>query len=131
VAEQPLIAVCESQALVDGGAGVRFEVSVGGYPATGFVVRFRGRAVGYLNRCSHVAMELDWLPGAFFDADGDYLMCATHGALYDPVQGACVAGPCTGRGGLRKLHVEERDGHVWWSPDDTVPAPPGPAFTVA
>lgn len=111
-----MIAVCASEELVDSGQGVRFDLVIDGEKATGFVVRFGGVVVGYLNRCSHVAMELDWLPGLFFEDEGRYLMCATHGAIYEPSNGACVGGPCLGRGGLMRLQVVERDGKVWWTP---------------
>ena len=30
------------------------------------------------------------------DRDGQRLVCSSHGALFDPASGACVAGPCTG-----------------------------------
>jgi nitrite reductase/ring-hydroxylating ferredoxin subunit len=112
-----LIEVCPASRLVDGGAGVRFGVIAGGEPAAAFLVRHRGRVVGYLNRCAHVAMELDWIEGRFFDADGEWLLCATHGAAYDPASGHCVGGPCAGRGGLRKLVVVEDGGVVYWRPD--------------
>ena len=32
--------------------------------------------------------------GEFFDEDGQYLICATHGAMFDPEDGKCVNGPC-------------------------------------
>lgn len=113
-----MIAICASGTLADGGDGVRFGLMFYGEPCTGFVVRFRGVAYGYLNRCSHVAMELDWLEGVFFDDQAEYLMCATHGALYDAATGGCVGGPCLGRGGLRRLDVMEQDGTVWWRPGE-------------
>src|SRR5262249_36178275 len=94
----------------------RFDLVIHGEKATGFVVRYGGNVRGYLNRCAHVAMELDWLPGLFFEDEGQFLMCATHGAIYEPATGACVGGPCLGRGGLLPLQVEERDGRVWWTP---------------
>jgi nitrite reductase/ring-hydroxylating ferredoxin subunit len=111
-----VIAVCGSDELVDSGRGVRFDIVIDGEKATGFLVRYRGAVVGYLNRCSHVAMELDWLPGLFFEEEGRYLMCATHGAIYEPATGACAGGPCLGRGGLMRLQVVERDGKVFWEP---------------
>jgi nitrite reductase/ring-hydroxylating ferredoxin subunit len=119
-----MIRVCGSEMLRDSGPGVRFEVTLAGQSASGFVVRYRGQVHGFLNRCAHVAMELDWLPGEFFDADGEYLICASHGALYEPAGGACVGGPCLGRGGLQTLKVLELDGHVWWIPGDPVTASP-------
>jgi nitrite reductase/ring-hydroxylating ferredoxin subunit len=111
-----VIAVCAAEDLVDSGHGVRFDLVFHGEKATGFVVRYEGHAYGYLNRCAHVAMELDWLPGLFFEDEGRYLMCATHGAIYEPRTGDCAGGPCLGRGGLLPLQVVERDGKVWWIP---------------
>jgi nitrite reductase/ring-hydroxylating ferredoxin subunit len=115
--QQRLIEVCTSDALLNGGGGVRFEVSVGGRAVPAFAIRYGGVARAYLNRCAHVSMELDWRPGQFFDADADRLVCATHGALYDPASGMCIGGACAGRGGLRALNVLERDGRVYWRPD--------------
>ena len=66
----------------------------------------------YLNRCTHVAMEMDWQPNRFFDDTGRWLLCATHGAVYEPDTGACAGGPC--RGGLVKIALSERDGVVHW-----------------
>ena len=111
-----MIPVCAADDLVDAGQGVRFDLVIDGNRATGFVVRYRGIVVGYLNRCAHVAMELDWLPGLFFEDEGRYLMCATHGAIYEPASGACAGGPCLGRGGLLALEVVEREGKIWWVP---------------
>ena len=105
------VVVCRAEALLEGGDGVRFEVRSGGQPASAFAIRFEGRVHAYLNRCAHVATELDWLPGRFFDADGMVLICSTHGALYDPATGDCLGGPCRG-GRLIALAVEEVDGEV-------------------
>jgi nitrite reductase/ring-hydroxylating ferredoxin subunit len=69
----------------------------------------------YLNRCTHRALELDWEPGRFYDVDGRYLVCATHGALYTPDTGRCVGGPCTG--GLVKLATFEKNGLVYLAAD--------------
>ena len=57
-----MIAICDAAELTEAGTGVRFDVIVDGGPASAFVVRYRGVVAGFLNRCSHVAMELDWLP---------------------------------------------------------------------
>jgi nitrite reductase/ring-hydroxylating ferredoxin subunit len=111
--------LCESSALVDGGKGVRFPVTAGGEDGTAFAVRFGDDAHAYLNRCAHVPMELDWNPGEFFESSGLYLMCATHGALYEPRTGKCAGGPCRG-GRLHKIAVTEADGKIYWQPDDYV-----------
>jgi nitrite reductase/ring-hydroxylating ferredoxin subunit len=49
------------------------------------VVRYGGVVYGYLNRCAHVPIELDWAEGEFFESSGLYLMCATHGAVMRPI----------------------------------------------
>ena len=97
--EQRLI--CPSGALADSGRGVRFEVEYFGQPAPAFAVRHAGRVHGYLNRCAHVAMELDWQEGVFFDFYGRDLIWR------------CLGGPCN-RTPLVKLRLEERDGSVYF-----------------
>jgi nitrite reductase/ring-hydroxylating ferredoxin subunit len=105
--------ICAGSALVDSGRGVRFEVEYFGEKAPAFVVRYRGRVHGYLNRCAHVEMELDWQEGVFFDSDGRDLLCSTHGATYEATTGRCVGGPCNGSP-LVEVLVEERDGNVYF-----------------
>ena len=105
--------ICESPALVDSGRGVRFDVEYFGEPAPAFVVRYKGRVQAYLNRCSHVAMELDWQEGVFFDSEGRDLLCSTHGATYSASSGHCIGGPCN-RTPLVRVLVEERDGKVYF-----------------
>ncbi|WP_334187465.1 Rieske (2Fe-2S) protein [Noviherbaspirillum sp.] len=111
------IPICSSDAVVEGGKGIRFPVTAGGDNGNGFVIRYDGKVYGYLNRCAHVPIELDWNEGDFFESSGLYLMCSTHGAIYTPESGQCVGGPCRG-GRLRPIMVVERDGHVFWQPDD-------------
>lgn len=107
--------ICHSSDLEEGGRGVRFQIDWYGQPEPAFAVRFRGEVRAYLNRCAHVPMELDWQPGEFFDSDCRYLICGTHGALYEPSTGNCVLGPCKGRR-LVKLQVQEQDGQVFYLP---------------
>lgn len=56
-------------------------------------MRYEGEVHAYLNRCAHVAMEMDFQPNRFFDSSGEWLMCATHGALYEPKPGNAGLGP--------------------------------------
>jgi nitrite reductase/ring-hydroxylating ferredoxin subunit len=104
--------ICASSALVDGGRGVRFALVRHGASRSAFAIRYDGRARAYLNSCAHIPVELDWLEGEFFDRSGLYLICATHGATYDPANGHCIMGPCKGQR-LIALTVEERDGRVY------------------
>jgi nitrite reductase/ring-hydroxylating ferredoxin subunit len=112
--------ICGSDELPERGKGLRFTIDTPQGEMPAFVVRYRGRVHGYLNRCAHVWIELDWQPGEFFDVSGLYLVCATHGATYVPDSGHCVAGPCKGQN-LKKLPVEEFDGRVYLvASEDTI-----------
>lgn len=104
--------LCGSGDLVNGGVAVPFDVVYAGQSCSAFAIRFQGEAHAYLNRCAHVAMEMDWQPNRFFDDTGRWLVCATHGATYAPDTGACAGGPC--RGGLVKIALVEAGGVVHW-----------------
>jgi nitrite reductase/ring-hydroxylating ferredoxin subunit len=97
--------------LVERGRGLRFRAERDGRPVPAFAIRCDGTVRAYVNACAHQGVELDWEEGAFFDDDGRHLVCATHGAQFDPADGRCVGGPCVGRS-LAALHVVERDGEV-------------------
>ncbi len=108
----PFIPFCNSKDLVNGGRAVPFDIVYAGQTCRAFAIRYQGQVYAYLNRCTHVAMEMDYQPDRFFDATGRWLMCATHGASYQPDTGACHGGPC--RGGLVKIDLSEQDGVVRW-----------------
>jgi nitrite reductase/ring-hydroxylating ferredoxin subunit len=107
-----LIAICNSGDLLDSGTAVGFDVLYMGQTCRAFVIRYRGQCHAYLNRCTHVPMEMDYQQDRFFDSTGFWLMCATHGATYQPETGRCSGGPC--RGGLVKIALTETDGVVHW-----------------
>lgn len=81
-----------------------------GRPLEGFLVNHGGGLHAYVNRCPHVGTPLDLWPNEFFTDDGRALVCATHGAIYEPATGRCTAGPCAGDA-LTALPVR-RDGDV-------------------
>jgi nitrite reductase/ring-hydroxylating ferredoxin subunit len=110
--EHPGRMICDSADLAERGDGVRFELEWEGETVAAFAIRHGGRVYAYLNRCAHIAMELDWKQGKFFDADGTHLICSTHGALYAPESGACRGGPCRGAK-LVGLSVFEAGGKVY------------------
>ena len=109
---EPVIALCASADLQEGGLAVPFDVQYGGQTCRAFAIRYQGVAHAYLNRCTHVPMEMDYQPNRFFDDSGKWLLCATHGAAYAPDTGSCAGGPC--RGGLGKSPLLERDSVVRW-----------------
>lgn len=128
--------LCRSDELTERGKGVGFDLLLWRQPARGFALRIDGRVVAYVNRCAHVPTELDWNPGDFLDAERRTIVCAVHGAQYDPGSGRCLGGPC-GRGRLMPVQVSENQGIVSWYPSpDLSPlafddAPPAPDATPA
>ena len=104
--------LCNAKDLANGGQAVGFDVVYAGQTCRAFAVRFNGTAHAYLNRCTHVAMELDWQPNRVFDATGQWLLCASHGAAYQPDTGQCAGGPC--QGGLVKINLVDNGTVVYW-----------------
>ncbi len=94
--------------LCEGGTAAGFEWRPG---VAAFVVRYQGQPRGWVNRCPHQGTPLDWEPGLVFDEEGRHLVCATHGALFEPDTGLCVAGPCRGAR-LFPVPVAEQDGQL-------------------
>jgi nitrite reductase/ring-hydroxylating ferredoxin subunit len=78
------------------GISAKFLLRWRGTTVEGFVVNFEGRYRAYVNRCAHAGTPLDWWPNEFFTEDGRLLICATHGALFEPDSGRCAGGPCAG-----------------------------------
>jgi nitrite reductase/ring-hydroxylating ferredoxin subunit len=78
------------------GRTARFELQRDGRAVAGFIVNLGGRHFAYVNRCPHAGTPLDLWPNEFLSADGRYLICATHGAVFEPDSGRCVEGPCPG-----------------------------------
>ena len=62
----------------------------------GFVIRFAGEVRAFINSCPHTGVNLNWSEGQFFDYDFEFLQCSMHGALFDPLSGRCIWGPCAG-----------------------------------
>ena len=118
----PGLPLCASTDLIERGKAVTFDVRVWGQPARAFALRFDGKLVAYVNRCAHVPVEMDWQPGEFLDHDRRWIVCAIHGASYEPADGRCVGGPC-GRAKLLAIRVEEREGQACWYPSTDIRPP--------
>lgn len=83
-------------ALQNGGTGMRFQWCRLNQTLNGIAIAFEGQVYAYQNACPHRDTELDWQPGEVFDETGLYLVCATHGAMFEPKTGVCISGPCRG-----------------------------------
>ncbi|MDL2718102.1 MAG: NUDIX domain-containing protein [Acidobacteriota bacterium] len=82
---------------------------------SGLLVATPDGARAYRNVCPHVSIPLDRGGEPLLTADGLFLVCRNHGALFNPEDGFCVAGPCEGES-LVPLPVI-RNG-VGWALDD-------------
>jgi nitrite reductase/ring-hydroxylating ferredoxin subunit len=78
------------------GATKKFIITPGGHEVEAFLVNFDGAFYAYVNRCRHIALTLDWVDNRFFTEDGRHIICANHGATYEPKTGECIWGPCLG-----------------------------------
>ncbi len=104
------VALCAENDIAEPGAR-SFVLQIGEAFFHGFVVRKDGQAAGWVDRCPHagfpLAMELD----RYLTGDGELILCGWHGAVFEPISGACVGGPCAG-GRLTPWPVEVRDGII-------------------
>jgi nitrite reductase/ring-hydroxylating ferredoxin subunit len=78
------------------GHTAKFRLDCGGKRVNGFIVNHGGTYHAYVNRCPHVGTPLDLWENEFLSEDATVLVCATHGAVFEPATGQCIAGPCTG-----------------------------------
>jgi nitrite reductase/ring-hydroxylating ferredoxin subunit len=97
---------------VPNGSSKKFILTCDGREIEGFVVNHLGRFHAYRNRCCHLPMPMDWFDNQFLSDDGRHIVCATHGATYDPATGECVAGPCPGDY-LERLPLHVQDGIIF------------------
>lgn len=93
------------------GQSKKFILRCGESEVEAFVVNHQGTLHAWVNRCCHVPMSMDWIDNQFFTEDARYVQCATHGALYEPDSGECVAGPPVGQC-LTRVPLTIRDGEV-------------------
>ena len=78
------------------GMSKKFTLGNGKHTIEGMLLNYQGSLYAYLNRCPHIGISLDWVDNQFFILDGRYLMCANHGATFEPATGECIWGPCVG-----------------------------------
>ncbi|WP_374765116.1 Rieske (2Fe-2S) protein [Yunchengibacter salinarum] len=104
--------LCHLSDLPDhGGRALAFR-DHGGAELRLLVQRLNGTIRVFENRCPHVGTPLNLFGERFLNSDGTALICRTHGALFDPLSGRCVQGPCKGDF-LREVAVTERNGALY------------------
>ena len=65
----------------------------------------------YINSCPHIGTPLDFHVGKFLCPDKKYILCSTHGALFEIENGRCISGPCQ-YANLEVVPVTIEDGDV-------------------
>ena len=66
----------------------------------------------FINHCPHAGAPLNMFGDRFLDMPGKHLICRTHGALFDPLSGICVRGPCKGQA-LRPVAHTIKNGGIY------------------
>ena len=94
------------------GSSKKFTLRRGQRELEGMLVNFDGNLFAYINRCPHTGITLDWVNNQFFSSDKRYVMCATHGAVFEPATGECIWGPCVGLS-LQSVPIEIDGGQVY------------------
>lgn len=93
------------------GQSLTFTLECDGHPVPAFLINYAGELHAYVNQCRHVPITLDWVENRFFTEDGRYILCANHGACYEPETGECVAGPPCGQS-LFRIPLRVANGRV-------------------
>ncbi|WP_376695026.1 Rieske (2Fe-2S) protein [Wenzhouxiangella sp. EGI_FJ10305] len=92
-----------------------FRIDYDGEPLWLIATRRNGQPRVWINLCPHQARPLNFAPDRFLTDDDNRLVCAHHGAVFDPDSGTCVAGPCR-NAELRALDVCQREDRVFVQP---------------
>ncbi len=74
--------------------------------------RIDGQARAWYNRCPHAGQPLNCAPDRFLTDEHNRLICAAHGAVFEPRTGQCVAGPCL-RALLTQCPLTEENGGIF------------------
>ncbi|KGV53522.1 Rieske (2Fe-2S) protein [Burkholderia pseudomallei] len=104
--------LCRVADVPDGGARVIDTAQAGESTGGSIVVVRCGEQVwGYVNRCPHFSVPLDFEPGEVLCYRDQVLMCAHHSALFRFEDGLCIDGPCAGAA-LDAIGIEVSEGYV-------------------
>ncbi len=73
---------------------------------------------GFLNNCPHANLPLNFNNNNIIAKDKIHLICRNHAALFNPLTGLCVSGPCEGKSlelvelkiKCDKVYIKEKEG---------------------
>ncbi len=110
--EKPARKLIAAVGEIEHGKSKKFTLRRGQRDLEALLVNYEGNHFAYMNRCPHTGITLDWVNNQFFSSDTRYLMCATHGAVFEPPTGECVWGPCFGLS-LQSVPLEIEAGQIY------------------
>jgi len=84
-------------ALLQEGKTQAFQLEGDKHGRNGFIIRYQGKLLAFLNECPHWSIDLDLGDEDFFDEEIERIYCKNHGALFVLPSGECETGPCLGR----------------------------------
>lgn len=106
----PGVALCALADLADPGSkGFRFRED--GKMFAGFVIQVGGQIRGYVDSCPHAGWPLAAWDDRYLTREGDLILCGGHAALFRPLDGFCVVGPCADQK-LTPWPVQVVDGQI-------------------
>ena len=94
------------------GKSKKFIMKRAGREFEALLINYQGAYFAYVNRCPHTGITLDWVNNQFFSSDNRYLMCATHGAVFEPPSGEMEA--------MGRCHLSDAAGRCGPSPGGRV-----------
>lgn len=78
-----------------------------------FALEYNGEIRAYRNQCRHQPIPLDiGGNGKIFNVERTQLSCRHHGAVYEPLTGLCVGGPCPDAY-LKQIPIKIENGKVY------------------
>jgi len=103
--------LCPSDSLIEGQFS-ELEIEREGDRLFLVATRYQGRPRVWLNICPHQGRPLNWAPNQFLSDKQGNLVCAAHGAVFEPGEGICVSGPCL-KAGLSEVPVSESESSIF------------------
>lgn len=88
-----------------------FQIELDGEPVWLIATRHRGQLRAWFNLCPHQGRPLNFAPDRFLTDGDNRLVCAHHGAVFEPATGQCVSGPCK-NAALREVVIDESGGQI-------------------
>jgi len=103
--------ICKLDDIVDGTAR-GFDIIISEESFSIICVRQGQHVFAYKNSCPHTGINLEWQPDQFLDDTQQFIVCSTHGALFQLEDGYCVSGPCAGDS-LSVYPVKQEQGDIF------------------